>query len=163
MRIPGESDLRSGTDAVPTEFRSMPKEHQWTFSSSLPQFNREPALIDNNMVLISGVTKYMKTGNENSEYLQVFVELHVPRSLRVHFISPIYLAIYSNSNRNELIEVIIVKDGTHKVVSGRTNARTLAVGIHSFVFQSPLVCRLWYVLISDVKSATISRLNELLD
>ena len=163
MRIQGESDLQSYTDAVPTEFSSLPRERQRTGSSSLPQFNREPALIDNNMVLISGFTKYIITGNENSEYLQVFVELHVPKGLRVHYICPIYLALYNKSDRNELIEVIIVSDGRHKVVSGRTNARTLAVGVHSFLFQSPLVCRLWYVLINDVKSATISRLNELLD
>ena len=128
-----------------------------------PRFNREPALIDSSIVLLSGMVERRSSVGSTADHCGVFVELHVPQHLKFTFISPVYFALYTDSERNELVDVIVISDGMHKAVIERSADLEILIGSQSFIFRTPEECKLWYVLVCDVKAASTGRLKELLD
>ena len=163
MKISSDDDSQSNEGPITSGADSKLTGVCFAWQSLLPLFNRERALIDGNFVLLSGPTKLMNSIGDNDGYADVFLELHVPCRLRANFCSPIVLAVYDSPDRIELIEIIILSDGTHKAFSERTRALEFVLGTHSFRFRSPEECRLWFALMGDVKVASTARIKELTD
>jgi hypothetical protein len=140
------------------------KHEEITQSARLcPCFNRELALMQEYMVLVSGSALYTVSTMKFSRNESVFMEAHVPRHGSVSFGQPILLALFSDKGRNELIEALILTDGVHKATIERVDDLTLATGDHCFTFRTPEECKLWHVITSDLKIASSKRLLELLD
>ena len=128
-----------------------------------PRFNREPSVMEEYMILVSGGSLYMETTLKQSQQAHIFIEVQIPRDGCVSFAHPVLLAVYNNHVREELILVIFLTDGVHKVAFERLDDLNLVSGIHSFTFRTPEECKLWFAVISDVKIASGNRLCELLD
>jgi len=163
MRIPCGFDDECPEDHTDREIGSKPTGSSSSMPNQWPSFNREPASFENSLVLVSGPTQYMKSVEQNKEYMNAFLELHVPKRFRPSFAAPVFFAVYEDASRKELKEVIILSDGIHKALSERTRPLQLVIGIDSFLFRTSQECRLWFALIGDVKTASPTRFKELID